>query len=183
MARSGPPPPAPRLEHPGIRMAAVVAGFHRELGERLLHGAQLRLAEAGLPAGHLEDHWVPGAFELPLAAKSLAMHRRYAAIIALGVVIRGETAHFDHICNAAASGLTAVGLETGVPVRLRRAHLRDPGAGRGPLGRRQGERRLRRRGRGDRDDQHARGRPLTHAAPGGQPALRTFPALRQRVHT
>ena len=105
MARTGPPPPAPRLEHPGIRMAAVVAGFHRELGERLLHGAQLRLAEAGLPAGHLEDHWVPGAFELPLAAKSLAMHRRYAAIIALGVVIRGETAHFDHICNAAATGL------------------------------------------------------------------------------
>ncbi len=115
MARSGPPPPAPRLEHPGIRMAAVVAGFHRELGERLLQGAQLRLAEAGLPAGHLEDHWVPGAFELPLAAKSLAMHRRYAAIIALGVVIRGETAHFDHICHAAATGLTAVGLETGVP--------------------------------------------------------------------
>ena len=115
MARSGPPPPAPRLEHPGIRMAAVVAGFHREIGQRLLDGAERRLAEAGLPAGHLEDFWVPGAFELPLAAKSLALHRRYAAIIALGVVIRGETAHFDHICNAAATGLSAVGLETGVP--------------------------------------------------------------------
>lgn len=115
MARSGPPPPAPRLEHPGVRMAAVVAGFHRELAERLLEGARARLREAGLPEGHLEDHWVPGAFELPLAARSLALRRRYAAIVALGVVIRGETAHFDHICHAAATGLTAVGLETGVP--------------------------------------------------------------------
>ncbi|WP_217912995.1 6,7-dimethyl-8-ribityllumazine synthase [Miltoncostaea marina] len=115
MARTGPPPPAPRLEHPGVRMAAVVAGFHRDLAERLLEGARARLAEAGLPEGHLEDHWVPGAFELPLAARSLALRRRYAGIVALGVVIRGETAHFDHICHAASTGLMAVGLETGVP--------------------------------------------------------------------
>lgn len=115
MARSGPPPPAPRLEHPGVRMAALVAGFHRELGERLLEGARARLAEAGLPEGHLEEWWVPGAFELPLAAKVMAGRRRYAAIIALGVVIRGETAHFDHICQAASTGLAQVGLETGVP--------------------------------------------------------------------
>ena len=115
MARTGPPPPAPHLEHPGIRIAAVVAGFHRELSERLLEGARARLHEAGLPDGHLEDHWVPGVFELPLAARAMALRRRYAAVIAIGVVIRGETAHFDHICNAAATGLTAVSLETGVP--------------------------------------------------------------------
>ena len=115
MARIGPPPPAPRLEHPGIRIAAVVAGFHQDLSERLLAGARDRLAASGLPDGHLEDHWVPGAFELPLAARAMALRRRYAAVIALGVVIRGETAHFDHICNAAATGLTAVSLETGVP--------------------------------------------------------------------
>ena len=115
MARIGPPPPVPHLEHPGIRIAAIVAGFHQDLSERLLAGARDRLAEAGLPAGHLEDHWVPGAFELPLAARAMALRRRYAAVIALGVVIRGETAHFDHICNAAATGLTAVSLETGVP--------------------------------------------------------------------
>jgi 6,7-dimethyl-8-ribityllumazine synthase len=96
-------------------MAAVVASFHRELTERLLEGARGRLAEAGLPDGHLEEHWVPGAFELPLAARLMAGTRRYAAVLALGVVIRGETAHFDHICNAAATGLTAVALETGVP--------------------------------------------------------------------
>jgi 6,7-dimethyl-8-ribityllumazine synthase len=115
MARGGPPPPAPRLEHPGIRMVAVVAGFHRDLSERLLAGARERLREAGLPDGHLEEHWVTGAFELPMAARTMALRRRYAAVIALGVVIRGETAHFDVISNAAATGLTRVALDTGVP--------------------------------------------------------------------
>ena len=115
MARGDPPPPAPRLEHP-VRMAAVVAGFHRDLAERLLDGARARLAEAGLPEGHLDERWVPGAFELPLAAKTMATGGRYAAVIALGAVIRGETSHYDHICHAAATGLSAVGLETGVPV-------------------------------------------------------------------
>jgi 6,7-dimethyl-8-ribityllumazine synthase len=115
VARTGPPPPAIRLEHPGVRMAAVVAGFHREVAERLLGGARERLIESGLTADHFEDFWVPGAFELPLAARTLALTRRYAAILALGCVVRGETAHFDHICQAAATGLTAVAIQTGVP--------------------------------------------------------------------
>lgn len=115
MARGGPPPPAIRLEHPGVRMAAVIAGFHRQLSERLLEGARARLADSGLPDGHLEEFWVPGAFELPMAARTMALKRRYAAIIALGVVIRGETAHFDFICQAAANGLTAVAIQTGIP--------------------------------------------------------------------
>lgn len=116
MARSGPPPPVPRLEHPGIRVAAVVAGYHTEISERLLRGVHDRLLEAGLNEGNLEDHWVPGAFELPLAAHAMAHRRRYAAIVALGVVVRGETAHFDYICSAAANGLTSVGIATGIPV-------------------------------------------------------------------
>ncbi|HSJ74255.1 MAG TPA: 6,7-dimethyl-8-ribityllumazine synthase, partial [Miltoncostaeaceae bacterium] len=78
-------------------MAAVIAGFHRDLGERLLEGARARLAEAGLPEGYLDERWVPGAFELPLAAKVMARTGRYAAVIALGAVIRGETSHYDHI--------------------------------------------------------------------------------------
>lgn len=115
MARTGEAPPAIRLEHPGVRMAAVVAGFHREIAERLLAGARERLVESGLTPDHFEDFWVPGAFELPLAARTMALRRRYAAVIALGCVIRGETAHFDHICQAAATGLTAVAIQTGVP--------------------------------------------------------------------
>jgi len=115
MARTGPPAPVIPLEHHSVRMAAVVSGFHREVAERLLEGARARLHESGLPDGHLEDFWVPGAFELPLAARTMALKRRYAAIIALGLVVRGETAHFDYICTSAATGLTAVAIQTGVP--------------------------------------------------------------------
>jgi 6,7-dimethyl-8-ribityllumazine synthase len=96
-------------------MAAVVAGFHRELAERLLQGARERLSEAGLPPDRLEAHWVPGAFEIPLAAKVLAGSGRYAAVLGLGVVIRGETAHFDHVAGAASQGLVRAALDTGVP--------------------------------------------------------------------
>ncbi len=114
MARSGPRPPAPRLDRPDAVLAAVVAGFHREVAERLLDGARERLADAGM-AGDLEVRWVPGAFELPLAAQTLASTGRYAAIVALGAVVRGETAHFDHICHVATTGLGRVSLDTGVP--------------------------------------------------------------------
>jgi 6,7-dimethyl-8-ribityllumazine synthase len=115
MARVGTAPPAPRLTDAGVRMAAVVAGFHRDIAERLLEGARERLAEAGLPTGALDERWVPGAFELPLAAQELARSGRYGAVLALGAVVRGETPHFDHVCSAAAWGLTRVALDTGVP--------------------------------------------------------------------
>ena len=115
MARSGPPRAAEPLADPSVRIAAVVAGFHREVAERLLDGARRRLAEAGLPDDSLDVRWVPGAFELPLAARTMADRGHYAAVIALGLVIRGETAHFDYICNAASTGLSRVGLDTGVP--------------------------------------------------------------------
>ena len=109
-----------------------VAGFHRDLGERLLEGARARLAEAGLPEGHLEERWVPGAFELPLAARMMALRGRYAAVIALGAVIRGETSHFDHICHAAATGLSARRPRDRRARHLRRPDDREPRAGRGP---------------------------------------------------
>ncbi|HMM48504.1 MAG TPA: 6,7-dimethyl-8-ribityllumazine synthase [Miltoncostaeaceae bacterium] len=115
MSRSGPPAPATALVDPTVRIAAVVAGFHREISERLLEGAGARLREAGLPEGNLDVRWVPGAFELPLAAQEMARRGQYAAIVALGLVVRGETAHFDYICNSASLGLSRVGLDTGVP--------------------------------------------------------------------
>jgi 6,7-dimethyl-8-ribityllumazine synthase len=115
MARRDAARPAERLADTGVRMACVVAGFHRDIAERLLEGARERLGEAGLPADALDERWVPGAFELPLAARTLAESGRYAAIIALGAVVRGETPHFGYVCDAAASGLTRVALDTGVP--------------------------------------------------------------------
>jgi 6,7-dimethyl-8-ribityllumazine synthase len=96
-------------------MAAVCSGFHRELTERLLQGARDRLREAGLPDGRLDVHWVPGAFETPLAAKLLAETGDHAAVICLGAVVRGATPHFDHVCSAASQGITRVALDTGVP--------------------------------------------------------------------
>jgi 6,7-dimethyl-8-ribityllumazine synthase len=96
-------------------MAAVVAGFHRDLAERLLEGARARLSESGLPDERLDARWVPGAFETPLAAQHLAKTGRYVAILALGAVVRGETPHFGYVCDAVASGLLRVSLDTGVP--------------------------------------------------------------------
>ncbi|HWH15277.1 MAG TPA: 6,7-dimethyl-8-ribityllumazine synthase [Miltoncostaeaceae bacterium] len=115
MARLTAAPAATPLRRPHVRIAAVCSGFHRDLTQALLDGARARLAECGLAEGHLEDHWVPGAFEAPFAAKALAESGRYAAVIALGAVVRGSTAHFDHVCYAASQGLTRVGLDTGVP--------------------------------------------------------------------
>jgi 6,7-dimethyl-8-ribityllumazine synthase len=115
VARSDPAPPAAQLSDPNVRMAVLVAGFHRSIAERLVAGARARLAESGLPDANLEEVWVPGAYELPLAAQTLATTGRYAAILSVGAVVRGETPHFDFVCDAAASGLLRVSLDTGVP--------------------------------------------------------------------
>lgn len=115
MARTDPAPPAQRLTDPSVRMAVLVAGFHRQVAERLVAGARARLAESGLPAANLDEVWVPGAYELPLAAQTLAKSGRYAAILSVGAVVRGETPHFGFVCDAAASGLLRVSLDTGVP--------------------------------------------------------------------
>ncbi len=115
MARSEPAPPAPILVDPSVRMAVLVAGFHRGIAENLVAGARARLAESGLADGHLDEMWVPGAYELPLAAQTLARTGRYAAILSVGAVIRGETPHFTYVCDAAASGLLRVSLDSGVP--------------------------------------------------------------------
>ena len=115
MARTDPPPPAEQIADPDVRIAAVVAGFHRGIAENLLHGALERLAECGVSAEHVDVHWIPGAYEAPMAAGALAMTQEYDAIMALGAVIRGETAHFDYVCDSAAHGLMRVSLDTGVP--------------------------------------------------------------------
>ena len=92
--------------------AACVGRYYEELAVRLVEGARRVLEEAGAA---LEVHDVPGAFELPLAAKYCAESGRYAGVVCLGAVIRGETDHYDYICAEAANGVARVQLDTGVP--------------------------------------------------------------------
>ena len=93
--------------------AIVVARFYEDLADRLVEGAQRIFAEAG--AGEADVFPVPGAFELPLAARYCADSGRYRGVACLGAVIRGETDHYDYVCSEAASGIARVGLDTGVP--------------------------------------------------------------------
>lgn len=96
----------------GLRVAVIAASWHEQVMDGLIAGAQRALAEAGVT-----DHVlvrVPGTFELPVAASRLAAH--VDAVVALGVVIRGGTPHFDYVCTAATNGLTEVAVRTGIPV-------------------------------------------------------------------
>jgi 6,7-dimethyl-8-ribityllumazine synthase len=97
-------------------VGVVVSRFNGAVTSKLLEGALAELDEAGVAREAITVMPVPGAFELPLAAMALAKTRRYACIVALGCVIRGDTPHFDFVAGEAASGLQLAALETGVPV-------------------------------------------------------------------
>lgn len=94
------------------RWAIAAARFYDDLAEKLVEGARRVLEEAG---GEVEVFDVPGAFELPLAAKYCAESGRFAGVACLGAVIRGETDHYDYVCGEAARGIARVSLDTGVP--------------------------------------------------------------------
>ena len=98
------------------RIAIVLSRFNGDVTNRLLESALGEIERAGIEREHVTVMPVPGAFELPLGAMALAKTRRYVAVIALGCVIRGETAHFEYVAGEAASGLQLAALETGVPV-------------------------------------------------------------------
>jgi len=97
-------------------VAIVAARFNGEITNRLLESALDELDRLGVPSSAITVMPVPGAFELPLAAMALAKTRRFACVVALGCVIRGETPHFEYVASEAASGLQLAALETGVPV-------------------------------------------------------------------
>ena len=97
-------------------VAIVAARFNGEIVSRLLASALEQLEHSGVARNAITVMPVPGAFELPLAAMALAKTRRYACVVALGCVIRGETPHFEYVASEAASGLQLAALETGVPV-------------------------------------------------------------------
>ena len=103
------------LDGAGLRVAVVAARFNNVITKNLMEGALGTLAEYGVRDGDISTAWVPGSFELPVAAKTFAESGRYDAVICLGAVIRGETSHYDMVCNQAASGIAAVGRETGIP--------------------------------------------------------------------
>lgn len=92
--------------------AVPVGRFYEVLADRLVEGARRVFEESGAA---IEVHDLPGTFELPLAAKYCAESGRYAGVACLGAVIRGETSHYDHVCNEAARGINDVALRTGVP--------------------------------------------------------------------
>ena len=100
----------------GRAVGVVVAKFNGEITSRLLERALEELEAAGVRRESVTIVPVPGAFELPLAAMALAKTRKYDCVVALGCVVRGETAHFDFIAGEAASGLQLAAIETGVPV-------------------------------------------------------------------
>jgi len=100
----------------GRRVAVVVARFNEIVTRRLLAGALDGLRARGVANEDVDVAWVPGAFELPMVARRLAASGTYDALICLGAVIRGETAHFDHVAAQAATGIRAAAEATGIPV-------------------------------------------------------------------
>ena len=103
------------LDGAGLRVAIVAARFNYVITKNLLDAAVDTLSRYGVRDGDIATAWVPGSFELPALAKTLAQSNRYDAVICLGAVIRGETSHYDMVCNQAAAGIAAVSRETGVP--------------------------------------------------------------------
>ncbi len=99
----------------GLHFAIVVARFNEFITSKLLSGALDALKRHETPDENISVTWVPGAFEIPIAAKTLAATKKFDAIICLGAVIRGATTHYDYVCNEVSKGVAAVGLQSGVP--------------------------------------------------------------------
>ena len=107
-------PDPPRAD--GRRIAIIAARFNRDVSSEMLEGCLAGLAEYGVGSDDLDVYWVPGAWELPQAARKVGSKGRHDAIITLGCVIRGETAHFDYVAGEASDGLGAVARALDIPV-------------------------------------------------------------------
>ena len=99
----------------GLKFGIVVARFNEFITTKLLGGALDTLHRHGAKDEDVDAAWVPGAFEIPLAAKKMAESGKYDAVICLGAVIRGSTSHYDYVCNEVSKGVAQVGMSTGVP--------------------------------------------------------------------
>ena len=98
------------------KIGIVCARFNEFIVSKLLGGAVDGLVRHGISEENIDVAWVPGAFEIPVVAKKLACSKKYDAVICVGAVIRGDTSHYDYVCNEVSKGIASVSLETGVPV-------------------------------------------------------------------
>ena len=105
-----------KLISKGIRVGIVAARFNEFIVSKLLSGCQDGLLRHGVKDEDIAVAWVPGAFEIPLAAQAMARSGNYDAVIALGAVIRGSTSHYDYVCAEVSKGVAQAALSTGVPV-------------------------------------------------------------------
>lgn len=100
----------------GMKVAIIASRFNEIFSNKLLGGAVDGLVRHGVEEKNITEVWVPGAFEIPLLAKKLCESKKYDAVIAVGAVIRGQTTHYDYVCNECSKGIAQIGLSTGVPV-------------------------------------------------------------------
>lgn len=100
----------------GIKVAIVASRFNEIIVNKLLGGAVDGLVRHGVDENNITAVWVPGAFEIPIAADKLAKSGKYDAVICVGAVIRGDTTHYDYVCNEVSKGVAHVSLNTGIPV-------------------------------------------------------------------
>ena len=100
----------------GLKFGVVISRFNEFITNRLLEGAKDALLRHGVVEDNIDVAWVPGSFEIPLTARKLAETKRYDAVICLGAVVRGETAHFEYVASQVTRDTSRVGLDTGLPV-------------------------------------------------------------------
>ncbi|NLT16550.1 MAG: 6,7-dimethyl-8-ribityllumazine synthase [Clostridiales bacterium] len=100
----------------GLKFGIVVGRFNEFIGSKLLNGAIDGLLRHGAQEADIEVAWVPGAFEIPIVAQSMAQSGRYDAVVCLGAVIRGSTSHYDYVANEMSKGIAKVGLDAKMPV-------------------------------------------------------------------
>src|SRR2546425_6230951 len=114
------------LDGKGLRIALVVSRFNDFVSQRLLEGALDCLRRHGVADKDITVARVPGAFEIPVAARRLALSRKFDALVCVGCVIRGETSHYEQVCAEVARGIASVALEAGLPVTFRVLTPRNP---------------------------------------------------------
>ena len=100
----------------GAKIGIVAARFNEFIVSKLVSGAEDALLRNSVNPDDISVAWVPGAFEIPVVAKKMAMSEKYDAVICLGAVIRGATSHYDYVCNEVSKGIASVSLESGIPV-------------------------------------------------------------------